>query len=267
MSVFPQLQYSTSFNVKQYLEMYYRYVEQDYLNNFRVKIFKEFFQKYSAKWDGKSARLLEFGGGAIILSYISAAPYVAEIVHSAYTEDEQREIIKWKNDTEGAHDWTPAIKYAVAEIEGLKGDKAQQERVALLRSKIKVTSCNIFDDHPVDPTEGQEKFSIISTSFVLEAACENYDDFKVGLKKLVKMLRLGGYIAILFLEEETYFVNGQGKWPVLPVSMAQVKEAVEEAGCVVLMSERDPTPINILENPTDTDEKACVFLAAYKVTE
>ena len=213
MSVFQQSQYSICFNVKEYLEMYYRSVEQHYSNNFRLKIFKEFFQKYSAKWDENSARLLEFGGGAIILSYISAAPYVAEIVHAAYTEDERREIIKWKNDTQGAHDWTPAIKYAVAEIEGLKGDTAQEERVVLLCSKIKVCGCNIFDDHPVhvDPTEGEKLFSIISTSFVLESVCETYNDFKAGVRKLVRMLRLGGYIAILFFEEETYYTIGEDR--------------------------------------------------------
>ena len=50
-------------------------------------------------------------------------------------------------------------------------------------------------------------------------------------------------------------------------SVSQLKEALEEAGCVVLMSERDPTPIHHIENPTLTDYKACVFIAAYKVKE
>ena len=44
-----------------------------------------------------------------------------------------------------------------------------------------------------------------------------------------------------------------------------MKEAVEEAGCVVLMSERDPTAIKDIENPIFTDQIASLFLAAYKV--
>ena len=58
---------------------------------------------------------------------------------------------------------------------------------------------------------------------------------------------------------------GEKKLPLLPLSLAQVKEAVEEAGCVVLMSERDPTAIKDIENPILTDQIASIFVAAYKV--
>ena len=149
------------------------------------------------------------------------------------------------------------------EIEGLKGDAAWQERVALLRSKIKVTSCNVYDEHPITPTE--DSYSIICTSLALESACKTFDDFKAAVKKLVQMLRMGGYISILFIEEETFYFIKEGKWIVLPLSLLQVQEAVEEAGCVVLMTERDPMPIESLESQILCDGKAFVFLAAYKV--
>jgi hypothetical protein len=243
--------------------MYYSDQEKDWLSNFRAKLFNEFFKKYSPKWDRKNARLLDFSGGPVILDYISAAPHVSEIVHSAYKEDERKEIELWKNDNKDAHDWSPYVKYVVNEIEGLKGDAAWQERVALLRSKIKVTSCNVYDEHPITQTE--DSYSIICTSLVLESACKTFDDFKAAVKKLVQMLRMGGYISILFVEEETFYFIKEGKWIVLPLSLSQVQEAVEEAGCVVLMTERDPMPIESLENQILFDAKAFVFLAAYKV--
>ena len=264
MSLIDQSQYSVCLSVKEYLRMYYSSsVEEDWPNQFREKLFNKFVQKYSSKWDRKSARLLDFSGGAVILDYISAAPHVAEIVHAAYTQDERREIELWKNNDEGAHDWSPHIKHVVGEIEGLKGDTAWQERVALLRSKIKVVSCNVYEEHPITPSD--DNFSVIFTSLALESACKTHDDFKVSIKKLVKMLRIGGYLAILLVEEETFYFIGESKWVVLPVSLSQVTAAVEEAGCVVLMSKRDPFPIQFLENPTLTDAKAFVFLAAYKV--
>ena len=40
-----------------------------------------------------------------------------------------------------------------------------------------------------------------------------------------------------------------------------------EAGCIVLVCEREPTPINLIKNPTVTDEKASVFVAAFKIKE
>ena len=105
--------------------------------------------------------MLDFSGGPVILDYVSAAPHVSEIVHSAYKEDERKEIELWKNDNKDAHNWSPYVKYVVNEIEGLKGDAAWQERVALLRSKITcIVSCNIFDERPITPTE--DSFSIIS---------------------------------------------------------------------------------------------------------
>ncbi|CAI8017912.1 Phenylethanolamine N-methyltransferase [Geodia barretti] len=243
--------------------MYYSDQEKDWLINFRAKLFNELFMKYSPKWDRKNARLLDFSGGPVILNYISAAPHVNEIVHSAYKEDERKEIELWKNDNKDAHDWSPYVKYVVNEIEGLKGDAAWQERVALLRSKIKVASCNVYDEHPITPAE--DSFSIICTSLALESACKTFDDFKAGVKKLVQLLRLGGYISILFVEEETFYSTKEGKWAVLQLSLPQVQEAVEEASCVVLMTERDPMPIESLENPILFDQKAFIFLAAYKV--
>ena len=63
-------------------------------------------------------RLLDFGGGPVILNYISAAPHVAEIVHAAYKDDERKEIELWKNDAEGAYGWNPHIMHVVSELEG-----------------------------------------------------------------------------------------------------------------------------------------------------
>ena len=267
MSCTENSEYVASFSAKLYLQGYYSSVGQDWTTKFRLKVIREFFQKYHSKWDRSSARLLEFSGGPVIANYISAAPHVGEIVHSAHTEGERRELELWKNNAEGAHDWLPFIKHIVSDVEGLQGEAAVQERITLLRSKItKIVSCNIHDKNPVDIEEG-EKFSIVCSSFALEVACKTYDEYKAGIKKLVKLLRLGGYIAILLAELETFYCVGKEKWSMLSVSMDQLKEALEEAGCVVLMSERDPASIHHIENPTITDDKACVFIAAYKVKE
>ena len=97
MSLLDQSQYSTCFSAKEYLQTYYSDQEKDWLSNFRAKLFNKFFKKYSPKWDRKDARLLDFSGGSVILDYVSAAPHVSEIVHSAYKEDERKEIELWKN--------------------------------------------------------------------------------------------------------------------------------------------------------------------------
>ena len=262
MSLIDQSLYSTHFNIRDYLLSVYSDEKQTI---FRGKAFTDFFLKYSPKWDKSSARLLEFGGGAAILNYISAAPYVAEIVHSAYTEDERKELKLWLEGADGAHNWNPIVKRVVSVIEGQEGDSAWQERVAQLRSKIKVVSCNIHEDHPIGLELEQSRFSVICTSFVLQSACKSYGEFKIGVKKLVSLLRLGGYIAFIHAENSSYYCFGDSKWADLPVSLEQLKEAVEDAGCIVLMTERDPAPIHEFESGFPSDYIAICFLAAYKV--
>ena len=39
----------------------------------------KFYAKYGGKWNNKTARLLEFGGGPVIANLISAVPYVNQI--------------------------------------------------------------------------------------------------------------------------------------------------------------------------------------------
>ena len=82
------------------------------------------------------------------------------------------------------------------------------------------------DEHPITPAD--KKFSIICTSLALEAACKTHDDFKASIKKLVKMLQIGGYLALVLVEEETFYFIGENKWVVLPLSLSQEKAAVEE---------------------------------------
>ena len=260
MSLIDQSLYSIHFNTRDYLQICSGAEQSS--SFFRSR---DFFLKYSPKWDKSSAKLLDFSGGALITNYISAPPFLAEIVHSAYTEDERKELELWLNDADGAHNWNPFIKNVVSVIEGQEGDSAWQERVAQLRSKIKVVSCNIHDDHPIGLELEQSHFSVICTSLALEAACKSYAEFKKGVKKLVNLLRLGGYIAFILAENSSFYCVGDRKWAALFVSLTQLKEAVEEAGCVVLMTDRDPIPIHELENQLASDQTASCFLAAYKV--
>ena len=53
--------------------------------------------------------------------------------------------------------------------------------------------------------------------------------------------------------------------PCLYLTLEQVKEILAEAGLVVVMAERDPAPMEILQNPIESDYKASMFLAAQKL--
>ena len=267
MSLIEKTEYSTNLDVKHYLQTFYCNLHAEWTTRFRVNMMKDFFRRYSSKWDSRTAKLLDFGAGAVIMNYISGAPHVAEIFHAAHTADERREMELWKSGAEEAHDWRPALEFVVGEVEGFGGGEASwRERAASLRSKIRVLGCDIHDEHPIGPTEPRS-FSIVCTSFVLESVCSTYENFKFSIAKLVKLLKLGGYLVIIFVEDQTFYTIGQEKWAVLPVSLEQVRKAVEESGCVTLMVERDPSPIHLMENQTVSDQKSCSFIAAYRVRD
>ena len=207
--------------------------------------------------------MLEFGGGPVIKNLIGAAPFVQEIVFAAYTERERREVELWKDDKQGAHDWSPFFKYVVNKLE-CKGEAVWQEREALLCSQIKaIIACDITQDYPLETK--QEPFDIVSTSLCLEAACKSYDEYKTAVKKLGSLLKPGGFMIMTAVESETFYMAGGKRWFCLSLTLAQIREALELAGFVILEAERDPAPIEQINNPTVSDYKAFLFVAAQKV--
>ena len=113
-------EYPTHFDCTKYLQEYYsspRGSEHEGdVTGFLLNQLHRFYEKYSCKWDREHARLLEFGGGPVISGLISAAPLVREIIFSAYTEDERKEVELWKQQTDGAHDWSSFFKYVVGDL-------------------------------------------------------------------------------------------------------------------------------------------------------
>ena len=192
--------YLEEFNPKEYLDLFYATPEgnpnEKGLFEFYGEQLYNFFTKYSSKWDNKTARLLEFSGGPTIANLISAVPYVNQITFSAYLESERKEIELWKHRKEGAHDWGPDFKRTFNKVEHIAGDDAWREREELLRKRISnIIPCDIFSENPL--IVEQEPYEIIVTSLCLEVVCRTYAEYKQGVKKLVGLLKPGGFLLML----------------------------------------------------------------------
>jgi len=266
-SVLSGKSYLNEFDCKVYLSFYYDTNEdsnEDGGFSFHKQQLYNFYTKYNSKWNNKTARLLEFGGGPVITSLISAAPYVDQITFAAYAESERREIELWKHGKEGAHDWSSHFINIVNEVEHIAGDDAWRKREKLLRKRISsIVPCDILSDNPL--LVKQEPFEIISTSLCLEVACSSYAEYKASIKKLVGLLKPGGFLLMLVSERETFYLVGKKKWFVLHLTLEQVIKALSEAGMVIIMAERDPVPMEEIQNYIESDYKAVLFVAAQKV--
>ena len=259
--------YSTEFNSKDYLSLYFTLPKGNLSEtggtHFQLIHLHSFYTKYSSRWNKTKARLLEFGGGPVIISLISAVQYVDQIIFSAYVENERKEIELWKQGKEGAHDWSSHFKSVVNQVEHGTGD--WHEREELLRKRITdIIACDIYRDDPL--LDKQEPFEIVTTSLCLEAACTaSYAQYKKAVKKLVGLLKPGGFLLMFIVERQTFYVVGKKKWPCLYLTLEQVKEALTEAGTTILVAERHPSKMEQIHNPELGDYKALVFVAAQKV--
>ena len=234
--------------------------------NFLLDNYHSFSSKYHGHWNNSSAKVLEFGGGPVICHLISIAPYIKEVVFAAHTEKERQAVQKWRGAEEGSYDWSLFFKYVVQFLEGKTDDAAAcTARENLLRNRLtSIVACDITKENPLESGIHKNEYDIIQTSLCLEAACQSYEEFKSGIKKLTFMLKKGGLMVVITVEGQTFYIIDDKKWYTLCLTDVQVREALVEAGLEVLEMEREPAPAEVLENPIVADYKALVYFVAKK---
>ena len=74
---------------------------------------------------------------------------------------------------------------------------------------------------------------------------------------------------MFIVEHETFYMIREKKWFAIYFILEQMEEALTEAGTVIIVPERDPAPMELIQNPSHSpiaaDYKATVFVAAQKV--
>ena len=123
------------FNAASYLRSRYPNPE-DARSKFNLNCFHEFYQQYHTQWNHTEARVLELGGGPVIVPLISAALFVSEIMFSEYAEDNRAQVQLWKDNDPSAYDWMPYTRYVVNELEGNVDPEAATARGRLLRNSF-----------------------------------------------------------------------------------------------------------------------------------
>ena len=230
---------------------------------FYLKSLHDFYVKYSGNWDSQSAKLLEFGGGPVIYSLISAAPYVASIVHSDYSESNLQEVRWWKDKSVQAHNWIPYFHYVLQELEGI-GTESTLRREEDLRAKLShIVKCDVTRNDVLETTEfPMESFDVISSCFCLEAVANTSAQYAVFIERLSRYLKPGGYILSLVSVEESWYKYGANRLTHLYITTEDVRAAYEKANLKVLETSFISVPHksqNILN-----DCKKLMFIACQK---
>lgn len=234
---------------------------------FYLKSYHNFYQKFHQKWDPTKARLVEVGGGPVVYSLISAAPYVSDITFSDYAEANLEQIKLWTKSNPQAHNWTPYFNYVTGTLEGITDPRVALERERVLKKKIKrIVPCDIRVKDPQkiinDGETLLEPFDIVVCNFCVEELCMSLQEYEDTLSKLRMLVKPSGYLTSLISLEETWYING-GKIFVLCLTSEDVYSCFQKAGFSIECSELFPVPKE--SQNLINDCKEIMFVAAKRV--
>ena len=228
----------SKFNASTYLLTRYSNPNEE-RNEFYLRKFHEFYQNYNSHWHPRNARLLEYGGGPVIIPLISAAPFVSEIVFAEYAESCREQVQLWKDDSPDAHNWTPYFNHVVNKLENNADSDAALIREHTLRSRISsVIPCNITADEQfilgTSSDQHIHPFNIISLNGCIEAAVKSRSEYQNCLAKLKGLLKSGGLlIGVAFLGSSWYEVHGE-QFQVFPLTEEIIVSSFEHIGFTFL---------------------------------
>jgi len=222
----------------------------------------EFLQKRN-----KTGRnFLEIGTGPSIHTVITPAKFYDNITITYYAQNEGDLAMKWCQGDNSVFDWSKWVEMVLKKedpSERVINEKQINERIELIRYKIKdILPCDIGNHHII-PTSDGVLYDTICSSGCLECACKSYDEYYRAAEQFSELLVSGGLL-LLFGAIQGSFYEVNQKFAVLSLSEAQIEDAFRNAGFSKFtwyITEKKSC------SPIDVDVKAYFFMSAVKISE
>ena len=208
---------------------------QEYYATFDVEdAFVLSFLHRSYQRIGHVASVAEIGGGPCILTLISARKYAELIVVADYARENRLELMKWLAGDPSAYSWGPYFN-VVAELEGGSYDIAAMEDEVRRKTNV-VMACDIRQPNPLHPFPAAS-FDVVSCHSCVESVTTDREDFEGALRNIVGVCKPGGYLLMSFIKDALGYQVGNTRYQSVSVDEAYLREAMQGAGCEVLMLE------------------------------
>ncbi|XP_075047537.1 indolethylamine N-methyltransferase-like [Mixophyes fleayi] len=217
---------------------------------------KKLHQTFSAG-EIKGDTLIDISFGAFIHHLHSACDFFKAIYSLKFSEKCIMELSRWLNTCTGALDWNHTLSYVTA----LEGNSDQSEDKAIrLKTAIKqIVQCGIEKENLTDPVVLPQADCVISTC-LLETISKDQDDYIRYLKKIVKLIKLGGHLILFALINTTYFTVGEDRFHVLNYDENFVRKVLTGEGLIIDHCENHKrTSLSDLN-----DYKSILFITAHK---
>lgn len=258
------------------LKLYYpshevnaRMLLQDYFSqHVPYSIFKEstinmmrcFYKVFSSGMvNGKT--LIDISLGPIIVHLLAICEFFEEISILKFNDDSIRELELWMNKNPDAFDWTHTSKLFM-ELKGISRD-GWQDAEEMLRRKVKhIVKCDFSKSNPTNPF-ALPRADCATIIWGLEMLSRDHDEFRITLRKVSNLVKLGGHLLMYVDIDASHFTIGADKYHLLNLDDNFLRKTLIDEGFSVVHYEN-------LEREACTDwldhaQKA--FVVACKVME
>ncbi|XP_075701868.1 phenylethanolamine N-methyltransferase [Rhinoderma darwinii] len=220
------------FNPRAYLQNNYVPPRADFSSEDSVMCWKlRRLHEACAKGEIKGRTLVDIGSGPTIYQVLSAFEHFQETIMTDYLEVNRQELKKWLNNEPGAFDWSPYFEH-ICKLEGKGASWKNKQK----RFRDRVSRVIPVDVHQPSPLEGElasGSVDCLVSSFCLEACSPNLEAFQKALENVIGLLKPQGHMLWIGALEESYYLAGEARLSVVPVTEDIVKKALCTAKCRV----------------------------------
>lgn len=239
MSEHSQKIYDELWTPQEYLRQYY---SQNSIPDDEEAIYQRLIP-YLKREGRRFARAIDFGCGPTVHLLTPLAPWVEEIHLADYLPGNLREVQKWLQAEEGAHNWDINIR-RVLEIEGgmPPSQDEMETRKNLLRSKVTaLKQCDLRQAHPL--SDGTA-YDLLLSAYCVDAATDSKDEWRQLIGNLLTLCADGGTVVLLSSRKSRHYKLGDNKFPNANVDKGDIAAALASAGFDPRCAAIEAVPIN-----------------------
>ena len=217
---------------KDYLDKFEptRYLEMCVFDNKRIhhqlRCFYDAFQKLP-----NNLKILDYGSGPSLMPAITAVTKASEIILSDYSPRNREMLRQWlREENASSFDWNPHFKFVVQQLEGDTREEAVQERQKRVREAVKATvHCDLTQDPPIERGYDQS-YDVVVSSLVVDTVPRTYEEFVDIITRLGQLVRQGGSLFLYCSENASFYMVGNCKFQLFPLTLNTVERALAAAG-------------------------------------
>ncbi len=219
-------EYIAAFDTQEYLEDYAQ-PDQEVLFTIRfmIQVLREMPSDLLA---------LEFGGGPVLYSAATMAPWVREIHFCDYLPANLDAVQRWLDNQADAFDWRPHLKLILEEEGQAATPMAIARRAAELRRKItRLPVCDALASTPLGQSSSQ--YDLLVAHHCTDVAAATVSEWLQIMRNISSLIAPGGWLLISVTTgaSSDTFINtvDQKSFPCVDLSDEEICRGYIAAGC------------------------------------